>query len=529
MDVAADASVSEAVRQFSRLKSSLLSEVRRKMSPNTLATSMNRSRRVWSRSCSARADYAYDAFSDRIFECSLAELEMLAMLTENENTGCANDAAGDISLPLGQFAKSLEADQIFQPIRLRDVDASIDSLRVQHALTHHLQALQLEVTRRCSLRCEYCVFSGKYGDSRTHSDEDMSLETATRAVDFFLDHVDHTRSPLSFSFYGGEPLLKAALLLRIIDYIETQIARDRFSVHLTTNGIGLASRKLRSELSERAVSLTVSVDGPKSVHDRFRRTRADSGSYSTIEANLEALRREHPGYYRTHVGFNAVVTPPFEVTKISEHFSAWPLFEASSRRLRINKVRTFSTSAFDASLDEERCLAARKEEREEFVARRCSEAVPRDGLAPDLELLHIRLASRKRGVPLPSSVVPTGYCIPGARKLFVTVSGKFGVCEKVNDRIMIGDLDKGFDFESIQSTLSGLTAMWRPECSWCVAQRYCGVCVDQVDRNGIMDARRFASVCRATRNTFLDGVRSFIEVCERNPVYAESLSAIELT
>ena len=54
-----------------------------------------------------------------------------------------------------------------------------------HYLKNHVEKLTLQVTQRCNLRCEYCIYSGNY-DNRKHSDIDMSFETAKKAIDLYL-------------------------------------------------------------------------------------------------------------------------------------------------------------------------------------------------------------------------------------------------------------------------------------------------------------------------------------------------------
>ena len=70
---------------------------------------------------------------------------------------------------------------------------------------NQLQGLTLQVTQNCNLRCDYCVYSGKY-NTRIHSNKVMSFEMARKGIDYLFEHSGKT-DILRIGFYGGEPLL----------------------------------------------------------------------------------------------------------------------------------------------------------------------------------------------------------------------------------------------------------------------------------------------------------------------------------
>lgn len=223
-----------------------------------------------------------------------------------------------------------------------------------------------------------------------------------------------------------------------------------------------------------------------------------------------------------------MVVPPHGAARVSEFFESWPLFKDSSRRVRINTVRFMGRATGESRADHEAARSARAEALKRFVENRKRTSFPHDGLFPDLDLLHVRIA-QSDGCALPSEVTPSGFCIPGARKLFVTASGDLGMCDKVNDRLPIGSLDRGFDYDRIEKLLIDLCGMWRPDCSSCFAQRYCGVCPDQVDSGGRVDRTRFGQVCRATRAAFKLALASLIMVQRENETYLKDLQGVQLT
>ena len=83
--------------------------------------------------------------------------------------------------------------------------------------------LTIHLTDRCNLACHYCY--------ARHGTDEMSFETAMSAI---AECTADDPNP-GIIFFGGEPLLKADLIFRIIAACERQSPR-RFHYKVTTNG-----------------------------------------------------------------------------------------------------------------------------------------------------------------------------------------------------------------------------------------------------------------------------------------------------
>ncbi len=143
--------------------------------------------------------------------------------------------------------------------------------------------------------CRYCAFSGQYHFTRTHSGASMSLDVAQQAVDAFVNGAKaSSRNPYhpAVTFYGGEPLVRFDLVKQLIEY-----ARARYgpllSFSLSTNGL-LLDEATGDFLAGHWVSLALSLDGPKQVHDRNRVDTFDNGTFDRVFANVRAFRLRHP-------------------------------------------------------------------------------------------------------------------------------------------------------------------------------------------------------------------------------------------
>lgn len=132
-------------------------------------------------------------------------------------------------------------------------------------------SLDLELTRRCNLRCDYCFV----GWSRDWT-SDMPLDTALQIVEegaglFGMLHIT-----------GGEPFAYRGLF----EVIEAGLRADYREVLINTNGTMLPPETLgRLASYGPRVALSVSLDGPERVHDAAR----GAGRFREAMAGLKGL------------------------------------------------------------------------------------------------------------------------------------------------------------------------------------------------------------------------------------------------
>ena len=140
------------------------------------------------------------------------------------------------------------------------------------------------ITEECNLRCDYCYIRKR---PRT-----MTNRTAEQSVDFLFEASAGTRSGLSITFFGGEPLL-APGLIELIHAKASERAREssrEISFSMTTNATLISERN--AELIERlGIAVRVSLDGVGWAHDLHRRTVAGKGSFALITRNLARIAR----------------------------------------------------------------------------------------------------------------------------------------------------------------------------------------------------------------------------------------------
>ena len=158
-----------------------------------------------------------------------------------------------------------------------------------------VKSLCLMVAQDCNLRCKYCFgVGGSYGHRGV-----MTAEIGKAAVDFIIKN-SGLRRHCEIDFFGGEPLINFRTVKAVTEYVRQREIETRkiFKLTLTTNGVALNDEKI-SWLNENNISLVLSLDGRREVHDAMRPDLKGRGSYDLVVKNfLNAVRsRNGDNYY----------------------------------------------------------------------------------------------------------------------------------------------------------------------------------------------------------------------------------------
>jgi len=140
------------------------------------------------------------------------------------------------------------------------------------------RSLDIEVTRRCNLRCDHC-FVGWSRDWQTDLPEDVARAIVDEGAGLYP----------TLHFTGGEPFAYKALF----ELVGRGLERGYEHVLINTNGTFLSSDvAARLAAFGDRLSLTVSLDGPEDVHDRVRGAgrfrEADEGLSRVLASGVRA-------------------------------------------------------------------------------------------------------------------------------------------------------------------------------------------------------------------------------------------------
>jgi uncharacterized protein len=183
-----------------------------------------------------------------------------------------------------------------------------------------IDTVLLKVASRCNLNCSYCYVYHAGDESWRTLPKRMSAETETAVVDQ-LDALQKAQSrPFSIVLHGGEPLLLGSCRLRgLLARLRGALSAE-CSISIQTNGV-LISDAILGVCSVFGVSLSVSLDGPAAIHDRFRVDLRDRPSHQSVLQGLAKLRSHHRSA-DLFSGVLAVVDPNSSPSEVYGFFKA---------------------------------------------------------------------------------------------------------------------------------------------------------------------------------------------------------------
>lgn len=238
-------------------------------------------------------DFIYLVSAGAIFALDAGVAQVLQQL----ETGPVPHA--DLSAALVEAGTpGAEAEDLLRELRLARVIVSEQTVATPSPAAppgdYPLQALVLNITNQCNLACTYCYeFGADKIATPAGKPKFMSIETAKASVDLLLAQ-SGTRPAVHITFFGGETLMNFPLLRQVVDYAEEQAGAQGRSItfSLTTNAT-LLSDTIIEFLAEKAIGVTVSIDGPAEMQDKRRVYKSGKGSYAVIEPKLRALIARH--------------------------------------------------------------------------------------------------------------------------------------------------------------------------------------------------------------------------------------------
>ncbi|MDR2650045.1 MAG: radical SAM peptide maturase, CXXX-repeat target family [Clostridiales bacterium] len=159
-----------------------------------------------------------------------------------------------------------------------------------------VKTITFVVTEDCNLRCSYC-----YECNKNYSTA-MTKETARKAVDTLLsqntihDYIDPSGDvrAIILDFIGGEPLLQIELIDYICDYFKYQVYTrnhqfQNYMFSISTNGVLYDTPEVQKFIFKNRgrLSLSITIDGNKELHDSCRLFPDGAGSFDTVFRNVQ--------------------------------------------------------------------------------------------------------------------------------------------------------------------------------------------------------------------------------------------------
>jgi uncharacterized protein len=369
-----------------------------------------------------------------------------------------------------------------------------------------LQTLVVNVTNQCNLSCTYCY---EYGEDKIVDTENgkqpkfMSEATARASVDFMLRE-SRDNPTAHMTFFGGETLMNFPVLKSTMDYARRRAAELGKTVDfsLTTNAT-LLRPEIIEFLAENRVGVTISIDGPEDIQDKFRVFKNGMGSYEIAAPKIKALLARHRS---RPIGARVTLTrQTLDVRRIYAHLTEdmgfWevgfaPVTTAPQRGYAIGD------GGFDELLAQFRALAD-------------------DYKAAALENRHHGFSNvRETLQELHQGHAKAYPCGAGLGLMGVATDGDVALCHRFagSDAHKFGDVHNGVSWEQQQAFLDSHHINEKTDCRTCWARPICaGGCYHEANTRYGSTVQPNLHYCEWIRGWTHTCLEIYGEIAVKNP------------
>lgn len=141
----------------------------------------------------------------------------------------------------------------------------------------------------CDIKCDYCFYLEKRGLFGSNEQYRMPDAVLARYIE---QYVEAQPTPIcEFVWHGGEPtLLGIDFFRRVVDLQKPFRARKEIRNSLQTNALHL-DEEWCEFFKANGFFIGVSLDGPKEIHDRYRKDRHGQGTFDRVMQGVRTLQR----------------------------------------------------------------------------------------------------------------------------------------------------------------------------------------------------------------------------------------------
>lgn len=141
------------------------------------------------------------------------------------------------------------------------------------------------VDKDCNLDCSYCFYCKQKKEKRVM--DSSILEKVISEI------CNYNSGDINFIWHGGEPLLAGIDFYKKAFKLQEKLKKpkQRISNSIQTNAT-LLNDSWAELFKEYGINVSISLDGPMEVHDRYRIFLCGAGSFRKVIKGIESLRRK---------------------------------------------------------------------------------------------------------------------------------------------------------------------------------------------------------------------------------------------
>jgi len=215
----------------------------------------------------------------------------------------------------------------------------MSDLKTWFSLTYAGPVLHIiTATKRCNLDCAYCHMLPE-AISADASRFDLQPDTAEAVIKFILS------TPNQYSlieFQGGEPFLNFEGIKYAVETAKrlNQDVGKRLDFTIVSN-LMVAKDEQLAYCAENRINISYSLNGPPEIHNRYRLTRAGTGSFDRVMKRIREIQAKFPGLISTSPMCVIAEETPDEVIRTIDFFHDAGFDSVALLKLRhLGKVRT---------------------------------------------------------------------------------------------------------------------------------------------------------------------------------------------
>jgi uncharacterized protein len=433
----------------------------------------------------------------------------------------AYEELGDVDLYYSRKYKYLKKYNFFSTPLITNFGTVNESM-IKESIVQTPQIV-FEVTDFCNLSCLYCGFGELYEGFDVRNTKNINTHNAIKLIKYFFDlKPPNKKKKLTIGFYGGEPLLNVNFIKQIVEVVNRLRDEKEMDIgyNMTTNATLI--HKHIHFLVENNFQLLVSLDGNEKNHSYRFFSKNKKNSFERVIENMDMVQKDYPEYFFKYINFNAVLHDRNSVKEIYEFIC--------TRYHKIPRIAQLTPSDVKPSKKDLRDKMFRDKRKSEIeYQKEGSKLLPmiHNQLSGYRELtdflkyysVNFYVSNITTLLQNVEKQLPTGTCLPGNKKIFLTTHNKLLPCEKINYKYSIGEVNDNItiDISEITRRYNFYYDYIKKNCQVCYINRYCGECLFLMDNLNKVNTEEFVCEGFHSLNDFKNKLYRIFSFLEKTP------------
>lgn len=161
-------------------------------------------------------------------------------------------------------------------------------------------------TAACNLKCKYCY------EGTNKPNHSMTIDTAKKVISF-IEKDNKENEELLVNFHGGEPFLNFQIIKYIVKELSYLFQKKKNIAFTATTNATVLNEEILDFIKKYKMELTISLDGKKDTHDKFRKFADGKGSFDLAMEKAKKIKAFNP-----NIRIRMTIVPD-TVEKLSEN------------------------------------------------------------------------------------------------------------------------------------------------------------------------------------------------------------------